>query len=289
MKRLIYDVLLLCFLAVSQTTFADKYKIVCVYETPTKGNQEIYNTVLEGIKSKAGDIQTLLIPDNTESLKQQIDQAGPDKIIALGRSPAETVAALAYRDKTVAGLFPFNASSFNGVSLVLSDKSLAAKLTQFIPNIRRIFFIQEQGFKTIETNKGVNIPGLKIIAIDGNDSLSTSRELGRIVENEATPYDAVFLPANLSDEILFNLALTAWEKNVKLFSTNIGHLENGALMAFYPSPRALGEQIGELAKKNYIGYETAAKIDVALNRRIAQHLGVKFTPDVEALFSVKIK
>ncbi|MBS4001593.1 MAG: hypothetical protein KGZ71_14040 [Desulfobulbaceae bacterium] len=289
MNRLIYELLLLFLIAVTQTSFADRRKVLCVYETPTAQQEPIYNDVLEGIKNKTRDLQKQILLDNTDLLKQQITQANPDIIIALGKNAAETVAALPFRNKTIAGLFSFKASAFNGVSLSLSDKAVAARLNHFMPGIRRIFIIQERGHKTIETDTGFQSPDLNIVTFDGNDSLSTIRELGRIVENVATSFDAVFLPPNLPDEILFKIGLTAWDKNIKLFSTNMWHLENGALMVFYPNATALGEQIGNLTSKNIPAYETVAKIDVALNRRIAQHLELQFVPSIEALFAVTIK
>ena len=289
MKQLIYELLLLFLIAVTQTSFADIRKVLCVYETPAAEQENIYDEVFEGIKNKTGDLEIILVPDNPGSLKQKLDQEKPDKIIALGKKAADAVTASAYRDKAIVGLFNFSNSSFNGVSMVLSDKAIAAKLTQFIPGIRRIFIIQEHGHETIATNTGFINPAVKIVTFDGKDSLSTIRELGRVVENEASTTDAVFLPPNLPDEILFKIGLIAWDNNVKLFSTNMWHLENGAVMTFYPNARALGEQIGELVNKPKQTYETVAKIDVGLNRRIAQHLGIQFAPADEALISVKIK
>lgn len=289
MKRLIYELLLILFIAAPSPLLADAHKILCVYETPPATQEAIYNEVFEGIKNKIGDFEKILVSDNTSSLKQQIDQANPEKIIALGEKAATAVADTPYRDKLIAGLFKFNASSFNGVSLVLTDKAIAAKLTQLIPGIKHIFIIQERGHKTIEKDNGIKSPTMKIVAIDGDDSLSTIRELGRIVEKDATQNDAVFLPSNLPDEILFKVGLMAWDKNIKIFSTNMWHLENGALMAFYPNAKAMGEQLGAMASSNIMAHETVAIIDVGLNRRIAQHLGIQIAPAVEALISVKIK
>ncbi|MCK5190074.1 MAG: hypothetical protein KAR12_08460, partial [Methylococcales bacterium] len=72
--------------------------------------------------------------------------------------------------------------------------------------------------------------------------------------------------------------------------TNLAHLKEGILMAFYPDNTGMGRQIGSfvIEHKNQ-DYQTLAHIHVALNPSIARHLGLEFAPDALNQFQLLVK
>lgn len=277
-------VLFCCFPAYGQSS-----RVLVAYDTPDSSQEPFYADVLQGIERKVGAIEKLEIPPGVSDLQAMFDRSQPDTVIALGNRAADLAYKTSYRNKAIAGLFPFTASEYSGVSLTLDNAAVATKLLRFIPSVQRLFFIQQHGFHTITDTVPAPAGHPKIVMVDGGDSLATIRLLSNLVEYEVSPSDAVFIPPNLPDDILFKIGLIAWDKNIRLFSTNMWHLENGAVMVFYPNAAALGEQLGAMTTKMLPAFETVNTIDVALNRRLAQHLGLVFEFSVKDLFAVKIK
>jgi hypothetical protein len=264
-------------------------QVVVVFSSSNPSQQQNFSDTLRGIENKHKTLLKLEIAPGASDLQAQLDVHHPDRVIALGRAAAELVNKTTYKTSLLAGLFSFEAKDFNGVSLSLDNTTVAAKLTQLIPSIGRLFFVQQQGFQTIKESLIKNDKTSKIKMLNGGDSLTTIRSLSKLLEFEVNSSDAVFIPPNLPDDILFKIGLTAWDKNIKLFSTNLWHLENGAMIVFYPNAVAMGEQLARMVDKKLPAYETVDTMSFALNRRLAQHNGVDFDTSAQEQFSVKIK
>jgi hypothetical protein len=262
---------------------------VVVYSSINPSQQQIFSDTLRGIENKRKTVIKLEIAPGASDLQAQLDVHHPNTVIALDRVAADLVKKTSYKTSLLAGLFSFEANEFNGVSLSLNNTTVAAKLTQLIPSIGRLFFVQQQGFETIKESLIKNDKASKIKMVIGRDSLTTIRSLSKLLEHEVNSSDAVFIPPNLPDDILFKIGLTAWDKNIKLFSTNLWHLENGAMIVFFPNAVAMGEQLGGMVDQKHPAYETVDTMSFALNRRLAQHNGVDFDDSVQEQFTVKIK
>jgi hypothetical protein len=286
--RIFNGLLCVLFFAVS-CSYAVAARVVVVYQTPDPSQEQVYSAVLNGIENKLKTIVKLELSPSTSDLQSQLDSYHPLRVIALDRSVANLVNKTSYKNKLLAGLFSFEANQFSGLSLSLDNRAVAAKLTHFIPSIGRLFIVQQKGFQTIKDSLVKNDKTSKVKMVNGGDSLATIRLLSNLLEHEATPSDAVFIPPNLPDDILFKIGLAAWDIKIKLFSTNMWHLENGALIVFYPDTIAMGEQLGMMVDKKLPAYETVDAIATGLNRRLAQHHGVDFEPSVQGQFTVKIK
>jgi len=118
---------------------------------------------------------------------------------------------------------------------------------------------------------------------------ATIRLLGHLAEEEATTSDAVLIPANLPSNIFYEIAKIAWDRKIILLSTNLAHLESGVLMAFYPDPEGLGEQLGTLSNTGKFEFENLNAVTAGLNQRVAQHLNIEIEASKLELFSVKLK
>lgn len=278
------SLLLFCMAA-----FGQPANVIVVYETPEPSQEAIYVGVIQGIENILGPIDKLEVPQGAADIQAQLDVARPATVVALGRAATDLVDKSSYRQKSLAGLFPFGSSEHRGVSLLMDGKAVAAEISRLIPSVKKVFIVQQQGFRIIADSGDQTGNTPKIVMLDGEDSLATIRTLGNLLETDVGPSDAVIIPPNLPDDIMFKVGLVAWDKKIKLFSSNMWHLENGVLMIFYPNTVAFGEQIGSFVKSQRTGYETAKNIDIGLNRRLAQHLGVEFKKSDEDKFAVKIK
>jgi hypothetical protein len=291
MRKGIYKGLLLCLFVINISSPANgkEPRIVIAYPASETSQALTYTHVIDGIEKAVGHAERLEVTEGADTVQAQLDRLHPDKVIALGKKVAGTINKTSYLKLMLVGLAHFNPTEYNGVSLTLDSRSLGAQLSRFVPSVKRVFVVQQAGHQTIESVPAISGTQPTLEIREGSDQLATIRLLGHIVGEEATATDAVFIPANLPIDILYEVAKVAWDKKIMLLSTNLAQLDTGTLMGFYPDELALGEQLGQLVTKKNPGFESTRGVNSALNRKVAQHLGIDFDPATLDLFTVKIK
>jgi len=287
MRKEIYNLLKSIIILFSCSSFAKDPKVVIVYSTEVLGNPT-YTEVIAGIEHINRHVQRIESTGDNNNLSAILDGSHSTRVIALGKGIAETIYRTHYRERTLAGLVYFNRDQYSGVGLAIDNRALVEDLARLLPSIKKFFVVQQSNFQTIDYVPS-NLKSSAVMEVrEGVDALETIRVLGRLLD-EATPSDAIFIPANLPKNILYEVTKVAWDKKIILLSTNLSHLENGALMAVFPDYFALGEQLGRLVESSGPVYENIKVIKYALNRRVAQHLAIEFDPSVLDSFAFKIK
>jgi hypothetical protein len=289
MKLRIYSFVFLCAFLFNSTVFGKDTHLVVVYPFADTSQDDIYLQVVSGIENKFPHIERLELPEGVDNIQPQLDRAHPDRVIALGKRAVDAVSKSSYHTNMIVGLAYFSASEYNGVGLALDSAILTPQLSRLVPFVKRVFVVQDTSYLTIDDPKSSLPSSPQLILKKGSDSISTIRLLGNLLEHEATTTDVVFIPANLPNNILYEVVKVAWDKKIMLLSTNLSHLEGGAMMVFYPDNVGIGEQLALLSNKPNPGYENVKNISVGLNRRIAQHLEIDFPSPTLDLFAVKIK
>lgn len=282
-NRIILVIIL--FLICSPLAWALKTTIV--YDSPTAAQAALYQTVIEGIALEVPSLEQIQIKadSSVDNIVYQLDKFKPDYVIALDEISARLINSTVYRDRLLATLFFFESSNYKGVNLALSGADLADSVRNLIPTTQRVFIVQQKGHTAIVDSARVN----SVFLIEGANETETLRLLSRVIEQDASESDAIFIPANISDDMLFKIGLTAWDRNIKLFSTNLWHFENGILMVFYPDALALGKQLGQMVRRKKPAFETVKVFNVNLNKKVAQHIGVKIAPPLLTQFKVIIQ
>ena len=94
-----------------------------------------------------------------------------------------------------------------------------------------------------------------------------------------------------SDTILPLLLEEAWNRRSIVFSSNLVHVKKGVLFSMYPDNLKLGEELGKLAM-DVMQNKTNSEIlplkalKLAVNIRIAKHLGIKIQRQQEKSFDL---
>lgn len=285
MRLWICSCVFFCIALQSVTAKSEDKKYLVVYPSPPISQGYVYKEILQGIENKVGAIKTLEIEPGTINIQSQLDDAKPDKIIALADAAA-LVYKSTYSNKVIVGLVSPRDTKGSGVEMVIPWGFIASEVAQMIPAIKRVFVVQEPG-QIIQNDHTHKNGDPELIFVEG-DAFSTIRAFAKILENLANT-DAAFIPQNLPDDILFKISLIAWERKVILFSTDLWHLEGAALMAFYPDPGAVGEQLGVMAKNNAEQVVAPKKINIAANLKIAQHHDISLSPSKLQKFSFVLK
>lgn len=266
-----------------------KESVLVVYPENEVPLQPIYEAVMTGIEHQVGHTEQLALPPDTQNIQAFVKPYHPDQIIALGKTAADAMIQSGYPAQLRVGMLAFKPPDYLGVSLTLDSSHLAQQLKQLAPFIKRVFVVQDTRHPAVSANKATAPSKPEIVIREGEDMIATIRLLGHLVEEEATASDAVMMPANLPNNILYEIARIAWDRHIILLSTNLYHLENGALMVLYPDPIALGEQLGsQIIKKTAIS-ENLQSVNAALNKLIARHLNIDFDAATLSHFAVTIK
>lgn len=279
---------LLLLLLITGIVCAQEVRILVFYPMDNKSLGTVYTSTIKGIKNKVDRLIFFEIPETASltDIQAEIDRHHPDKIIALGNQAVDIINKSNYRNQALAGLMYFAPSEHKGVSLALDSRVLLKYLQRLAPRIKRVFIVQNSNRRVISRFSSTMTSSPLLVNRESNDSLTNMRILGKLLEQEATADDAILLPAHIPKDILYEVSKIAWDKNIMLLSTNLTHLEYGAMLVFYPNLVALGEQLGDLANQQTITYETVKSVDISLNKRVAQHLGIKLNPSLLNLFSV---
>ena len=290
-RRLVNAILIVLQFA-STACLAEETRTIIIYPNVKAPIQRIYISIIEGIKQVSPQSEILAIDYDTQptQLEVTLQKIKPDKIITLGRTMAEKVAQTDHRDQMIVAAALFDPVEYPGVSLAIDSRILLKKIKSLLPFVKKVFVIDDPLHPSI-TVYPENLQGQPLITpLYHKDPLVNTRVLWKLLDKDATKSDAIMLPSHLDRDILYELAQLAWEKKITLLSTNLAHLKEGILMAFYPDNTGMGRQIGSfvIEHKNQ-GYQSLAHIHVALNPSIARHLGLEFSPDVLNQFQLLVK
>jgi len=277
------------FFLVSCSVYAQASPVLIVYPLVEEPLHGIYAAIIQGIEHQVSNTELLELQEGTHDAQRELDRHHPSKIIALSKRVADTIHKSSYRGQTLVGMVHTNPSEAVGVSLAMDSQDFAKRLANLAPSIKRVFVIQEHTHPAITSSPVSSTLAPAIIIREGGDMTATIRLLGHLVEEEATTSDAVLIPANLPSNIFYEIAKIAWDRKIILLSTNLAHLESGVLMAFYPDPEGLGEQLGALANAGKFEFENLKAVTAGLNQRVAQHLNIEIEASKLELFSVKLK
>ncbi len=275
--RWIFSGLLIILTLYYHSAFSEETTLAIVY-LKNAVHHEAFSQVIAALEKKHSHAQVIEIPDSLNSSPLQLPKYPANaKLIVLGSQAAQVLSKTYSQNQLIAGLMYFKASEFHGVSLALEGSSFIQHVVHFIPSVNRVFIIQNVGLHAIDTTSLSSTAALKkpkIVVREGGDTLATIRLLGHCVEEEATTHDVVVLPADLPNNILFEIVKIAWDRKIILVSVNSAHLDRGVLMIVYPDYERLSDQLSRMIVTP--AYETTQNLSAALNNRIAQHLDLDF-------------
>lgn len=288
MIRGICKLVLILFLGFCCESYGDPARVLILYPQAEEPLHSLFAGTIKGIESKVNPIEAVEIPHDKTALLEELNRRKPDKIIALGKRITDSIQNTIFRDRTLAGWVFLNPKELPGVSLALDSDSFYRKLSQVAPFIQKVYIVQENSHQSITNQPVAPSANWLLIFREGQDMTQTIRLLGTIVETEAMPGEAIMIPPNLPANILFEIAKIAWNRRIILLSTNLAHLENGVLMAFFPDETGLGQQLGDMVMQNRSINEYLKSAKAGLNLRVSQHLGITIEPAKLDLFSVKV-
>jgi hypothetical protein len=291
-RRRVSALWLITLLAAASFTEGHAAETLILYPKVTPPIQRIYSAIIEGIQNNLPKSDSLAITQDTQpaELTLSLRANSPVTIIALGKTTAEKIKQSGYKGQLIVAATLFDPGDYRGVSLAIDSRALIEKIHTLLPFIKRVFILDSPTRSRISLQpKNLNSEP-RIIPFYDEDPLVITRKLAQLLEQEASPTDAILLPSHIDRNILYEMARLAWDNKIILLSTNLAHLKDGVLLAFYPDNVGMGKQIAAFSQAEHgEDFQSLRYLNSALNPTLAKHLGIDFSPAVLSQFELQVK
>ena len=289
-------VLLLVFLSLFIIpTFAAAPSVAVIYPEIRAPFNKIFTDMADGVADQVNS-RTLRYSLKKDYSQQKLNRWLKDNnikvCVALGVRSERATSDLSQNIPVILGgvLTPKDFNKRTTISLAPSPGKLFAKLKELRPNITKIEVVYNPG-KTEWLMRKARVDaeyyGLEL-HLHQTNSLAQSAKLYReIFKNSHIKNSAVWLPPDPTAvdnrTILSYILEQSWKKEVPVFSSSLAHVNKGVLFAMYPDNLKLGHTLGRAALDELNGIRLATGVvpvedlQVAFNKRTAEHLGIYYT------------
>ncbi len=277
-----------------------------IYPNLREPYNRIFESIIGGIEIQTSvkvDRYTLEKEYDHKRLALRIKENNNQLIFALGLKGLEAIQRMALDLPVVIGaVLPSSIHSDimsrPGITLAPCPEMLFKQLKSFAPTIKQVSVVYNpeiNQFLIKEAMVAAKRLGLDINARQAHDLRSAAliyRDLMKEMDDETS---AIWLLQDVttidSDTILPLLLEEAWNRRLIVFSSNLVHVKKGVLFSMYPDNLKLGEELGKLAievmqNKTKSELLSLKALKLAVNIRIAKHLGIKIQRQQEKSFDL---
>ncbi len=266
------------------------------------GSVAIYReTAAKLVASLPGTVELHDLRGDREQAVEILQSSRPDLVIAVG-SLAATVSRQLVSDRPVLfcavlnpGRYDLAAPNVAGVSFEISAAAQLERLEEALPGAARVGVIYDPAKSAAlvaDAERAAPRFGLQIVKAVAQDP----RNVDFVFRSLRKDIDVLWVIPDstvITRESFEVLALQAAETKTPFVAFAESFARQGALLAFYADPAAIGEQCATIAGKMVRGEAAPAQIGirspdhfrVAVNRRVEDQLGLKIgsavRPDVE--------
>lgn len=289
-------------IAYAQTDHATE--TVVVRPAPDPVYNQIFDAIEKGVRAGAPTLRvsTITLTGNEGSAFLQAEIAGksPDAVITLGRQANDSYRTSGVgAPQIIGGLdIPPGQSGAAGVSLTADPVFLLSRIHALMPEKRRIVVVfdpRKDRWLIDRARIVASSLDLSLVVYDAETLAEASTHYWNILKYGNPETDVLWLLSNpvfVSDSNLPRLVEESWRRNFAMISNNLEHARRGALIATYPDLEAMGGQLAGLARDVKENPKAAAEmqplgaVKFALNKRIANHLGVSVSAQDERTFDL---
>ncbi len=277
---------------------------VILRPAPNPTFDEIFDAIEVGVRSRGSALtitqRRLNEFTSLQAMRSAISSDAPEVVVTLGRQTDESYRSSGLKIRQVVGGLDIEPGlgSRDGVSLTADPVFLLSRLKTLMPEKRRIIVVYDPSKDRwlIERAKAISASiGVTIVAHEATTLSEASSHYWNILKYGNPETDVLWLlsnPSFVSNSNLPRLVEESWRRNFAIISNNIDHARRGALIAIYPDLEAMGAQLADLAIATYENpnkrpeIEPLGAVKFAVNKRIANHLGVSISAQDERSFDL---
>lgn len=263
-------------------------ELLILYPEVAQPERDVFTLLRSGIEAAANSagIKTVAIslPENPSpaDYRTRIRAPTPRAVIALGRRAYQLTNAMALEVQVIVGGvdLPVGAAA-NGISLTPDPAIVLATLREVAPQIQRVIVIAdaERDRWLIEPASAAARANGLILQVHSATSIGAAGAHYLNVFRYGNPRtDAIWILEDgrfITPDTLPRIIEESWSRKFLVFSNVLAHVNKGALFAYYPDPRAIGERLARLALATNGRPQMRFLKDVkrAANVRVGVHLG----------------
>ncbi|MDQ7076181.1 MAG: ABC transporter substrate binding protein [Gammaproteobacteria bacterium] len=295
LRKVVYGVGFLILALMPLQPVLAQQPVAVVYPQVDGRFQFIFAEMLKGIESVMGEpVRGYVLPADyqLDDLDRWLDQEEIEVVIALGGSSSRALAQLKGLVNVVYGGTDLSVSRAGntGISLMPDPKLLFERLLSLVPEIETVTVIysMENNACLIEkAQQEARDRGLILEAIPAENMKEAAGYYRRWLKQLDAKKDALWLPMDRvtvdQSRHFSNLLSQAWEREFVIFSSTSVHAKRGALFSLYADNNALGQSLARMARRQLQsegdeGIRPLLEVKSALNRRTADHLGLRLVP-----------
>ncbi|MEJ6001452.1 ABC transporter substrate binding protein [Paucibacter soli] len=281
-------------------------KLAVIYPEIGEPFRAVFAKILEGIDERAQQrVPRIAVAADADALAlaSELRRRELKLVIALGRAGLRVAVALDPAIEVVAGgvISPneADARATTLLSLAPDPQLLMQRLKILQPGVKRVTVVyspRHSAWLMRHAQAAARQLGLELRALEVDELKSALRQYQDFFA-QAAPLDALWLPQDpltVDESAVLPLVLQeCWNRNVALFSSNLGHVRRGALFSLYPNNLELGHSLAasalaQLARQAGVprGAQPLRDVHAALNTRTASHLGLELSPQVQRSFEL---
>jgi len=281
-------------------------KLAVIYPEIGEPFRAVFAKILEGIDERAQQrVPRIAVAADADALAlaSELRRRELKLVIALGRAGLRVAAALDPAIEVVAGgvISPNEADARAATLLSLAPDPLLLmqRLKSLQPGVRRVTVVyspRHSAWLMRHAQPAARQLGLELRALEVDELKSALRQYQDFFA-QAAPQDALWLPQDpltVDESAVLPLVLQeCWNRNLALFSSNLGHVRRGALFSLYPNNLELGRSLASSALAQLARQAGAPRgalplrdVHAALNTRTASHLGLDLSPQLQRSFEL---
>jgi putative ABC transport system substrate-binding protein len=281
--------------------------IAVIYPAIGEPYRTVFLKIIEGIedKTRAPVVSIAVGADaDAHTVANELRRQNVKVVIALGRHGFKVASGLDRNIGVVAGgviSVPDSEQRPVSVLSLAPDPSLMfARLKELMPAARRVHVVYDprhNAWLLRLARDAARARALELVTYEAADLRSALRHYQDVLAAADPRTDALWLPQDattVEESSVLPLVLEqAWNRSLLVFSSNVAHVQRGALFALYPDNVELGRNLASSALGVLGGGQQESRsmvplkdVLLAVNIRTASHLGLRLSYDQQRRFNL---
>lgn len=298
--RVIFGIILLASWAHPR---AAANELIVVYPQVKPPFDEIFQQIINGIEHQHPQpLRLYQIDGKTQvaDIAKELTKDSNDLVIALGKSSYQVARQIQSSNSVVVGALPLQPSNIAGISLLTDPKILLNSLKMLAPAVNTVHVLHSESSRwliqsAIDASATV---GIDVVAEEVNDLKQAVNRYQELLQTIDPATTALWLPLDSitanEQVILPKILELAWERDIVVFSSKPEHAKRGALFSTFPDHFELGRELVIMVEQLAQGTIAATvvptqQVQLAVNLRTANHLGLVYKPEVLRKIAITFK
>jgi putative ABC transport system substrate-binding protein len=286
-------VFIVSFLWLPGISAAEAYpRIAVLYPEVREPYNKVFQDIVNGIEAQSNSkVKSQMIAKDTtvEMIEAWLQSEQVESIVTLGNGGMKFGQQLSGDHKQLAGAVFVKKidpqKQLSAITLIPSPAKMFSELKKLAPHVEKVTVIydpQNQQWLINTAAEAAEDLGLNLEPLPASSVHEAANIYQALLRSDMESNSSIWLlqggPGTRERSIIEEVLKKAWDENLVVFSSNPSHVKRGALFSLYPDNVGLGKSLAaatlKMKKGEKIGVETLEDLQIAVNIRTADHIGL---------------